>query len=115
MFETNADLKAMFSSLKHLKTPADLRASEMLETHALKVICVIDDTISNLDDMDYVIKLLQLTAHTHCRLFPHFDPEYLWVSVCGRPSFIGVGDGKGRGRGHVPPKYGKNIFRAIIM
>jgi len=28
-----------------------------------------------------------------------------------KSNFIGIGD---RGRGHVPPKFGKNIFRAII-
>jgi len=62
MFEMNADMKAMFSSLEHLTTIADLRASELLETHAMTVICTIDDVISNLDDMDYVIRLIATSS-----------------------------------------------------
>jgi len=79
MFETNVELKAMFSSLKNVTTTAELRTNKVLESHAMKVICVIDDAISNLDDMDYVIRLLELTAHKHCQRFPHFDAEYFWV------------------------------------
>ena len=87
MFETNAELKMMFSSFRHLTTTAELRSNKLLESHAMKVICIIDDTISNLDDMDYVIKLLQQIAHTHCQQFPYFDSEYFWVCelLCGRP------------------------------
>ena len=85
LFETNADLKGLFSNVRHVTTIAELRTSEVLETHVMKVMGVIDDTINNLDDMDYVIKLLQLTAHTHCQPYLHFDAKYFWVCEQFRP------------------------------
>jgi len=81
MFETNCDLKTMFASVKDIATIAEMRTSKLLETHAMKVIGTVEDTITNLDDMDYVIKLLQLTAHSHCQRYPHFDAKYFWVSA----------------------------------
>jgi len=82
LFEANADLKAMFSGLiKHATTTAELRASKLLETHAMKVMSTIDESVCNLDDMDYVMKLLQMTAHAHCQRFPHFDADYFWVCL----------------------------------
>ena len=79
LFEKNSDLKAMFSSVKQLTTIAELRFSKTFEAHVMKVICTIDDIITNLDDMDYVMKLLQMMAHTHCQRIPHLDAEYFWV------------------------------------
>jgi neuroglobin len=87
MFETNADIRTLFAGIKHLKTAADLRNSKLLEAHAMKVICTIDDAITNLDDMDYVIKMLQLSAQSHYARQPSFDPNYFWVcNVCQQHS-----------------------------
>jgi len=40
---------------------------------------LIDDIITNMDDMDYVIKVLQMNAHSHCQRFLHFDAKFFWV------------------------------------
>jgi hypothetical protein len=79
LFETNTDIRTLFAGIKHLKTAADLRNSKLLEAHAMKVICTIDDAITNLDDMDYVIKMLQMSAQAHYARQPGFDPNYFWV------------------------------------
>lgn len=79
LFETNADIRTLFSGIKHLKTSADLRNSKLLEAHAMKVICTIDDAIANFDDMDYVIRVLQQLAQSHCGRQSNFDPNYFWV------------------------------------
>lgn len=79
MFETNTDIKEMFSNMKHLKTVAELRNSKLVETHAMKVICTLDDAIINMDDMDYVIKTLQESAQSHCLRLARFDGSYFWV------------------------------------
>lgn len=67
--------------MKHLETISELRSSKLFESHALKVICTIDDAIINFDDMDYVNRHLQLAAQSHCHRVSNFDAELFWVSV----------------------------------
>lgn len=80
LFETNSDIKTMFSKLKMYETVAELRSSKILEDHAMKVICTIDDAIVNLDDMEYVTRMLQTVAQSHSNRFPNFDPEFFSVN-----------------------------------
>ena len=69
----------MFVKLKDFETVAELRSSKILEDHAMKVICTIDDAIVNLDDMEYVTSMLQTVAQSHSSRFPNFDPEFFLV------------------------------------
>ena len=79
LFETNSDIKTMFAKLKDYETVAELRSSKILEDHSMKVICTIDDAIANLDDMEYVNRMLQTIAQAHSTRFPNFDPEFFMV------------------------------------
>ncbi len=78
LFETNEDLKGMFSAFKELKNAQELRESRALENHAMMVMCTIDEALTNLDDMDYVIDLLKKIGRTHTR-FENYKPEIFWV------------------------------------
>jgi hypothetical protein len=69
----------MFAKFKDVETSAELRSSKVLEGHAMKVICTIDDAIVSFDDIDYVIKMLQTVAHSHSVRFPHFNQQFFWV------------------------------------
>jgi len=71
----------MFAKLKHVETIAELRTSKVLEGHAMKVICTIDDAIVNFDDMDYVLRMLETIAQSHSLRFPLFDPQFFSVSI----------------------------------
>ena len=44
----------------------------------LQVMCTIDEALTNLDDMDYVIDLLRKIGRTHTR-FENYKPEIFWV------------------------------------
>ncbi len=43
-----------------------------------QVMCTIDEALTNLDDMDYVIDLLRKIGRTHTR-FENYKPEIFWV------------------------------------
>lgn len=79
LFETNSDIKTMFTKLKDFETVAELRSSKILEDHAMKVICTVDDAIVNMDDMEYVSRMLQTVAQSHSTRFPNFDPDFFTV------------------------------------
>lgn len=79
LFETNSDIKTMFGMLKDYETVAELRSSKLFEDHAMKVICTIDDAIVNLDDMEYVTRMLQTVAQAHSTRFPNFNPDFFSV------------------------------------
>jgi neuroglobin len=76
LFETNRDIQDLFSGFKDVQSVADLRNSKVLEGHAMKVFCTIDDTIVNFDDMDYVFRMLQIVAQSHSTRFANFNPDY---------------------------------------
>ena len=76
----------MFGKLRDFETVAELRSSKILEEHAMKVICTIDDAIVNLDDMPYVSRMLQTVAQSHSSRFPNFNPDFFLVSA--RFSFL---------------------------
>jgi len=77
----------MFAKLRDFETVAELRSSKIFEQHAMKVICTIDDAIVNLDDMQYVNRMLQTVAQSHSSRFPNFNPEFFAVIgfLCGTP------------------------------
>ena len=79
LFETNEDLKDMFKKFGKLKYSAELRGSRDLQNHAKMVMCTIDEAITNLDDLDYVIDVLRKVGRSHTR-FEGYKPEIFWVT-----------------------------------
>ena len=69
----------MFGQFDSYETLADLRTSTILEGHAMKVISTLDEIITHLDDVDYVIGVLHQVAQSHCRRFPLFEAQLFGV------------------------------------
>lgn len=58
----------IFKDFKQLKTEDEMRANEALEKHATFVMATLDETISNIDNYDYVKDLTNRTGGSHQRL-----------------------------------------------
>lgn len=80
MFRTNTDSKCIFKKFKELKSDDELRVSETLEQHATGVMNVIDDTIMNIENVDYVFELLNSTGRKHIT-YEGFSQPFFWVST----------------------------------
>jgi hypothetical protein len=65
MFRANTDSKCIFKKFKELTSDDELRVSDTLEQHATGVMNVIDDTIMNIENVDYVFELLNATGRKH--------------------------------------------------
>ena len=72
-------MKDMFKKIGKLKYSAELRGSRDLQNHAMMVMCTIDEAITNLDDLDYVIDVLRKVGRSHTR-FEGYKPEIFWVT-----------------------------------
>jgi hypothetical protein len=70
----------MFERFRHLKTEDDIRVSEIVEKHAISVMGTLDELISNIDNVDYVLDVLKATGQSHQK-FPGFRAELIWVSI----------------------------------
>ena len=81
LFQQREEVKVMFEQFRSVGTD-DLYQSQSLENHALLVMNALDETISNMDDPDYLIDMLLATGKSHHR-FENFQPDIFWV---GRPS-----------------------------
>lgn len=77
MFRTNTDSKCIFKKFKELTSDDDLRVSETLEQHATGVMNVIDDTIMNIENVDYVFELLNSTGRKHST-YEGFSQPFFW-------------------------------------
>ncbi|CAG2251273.1 NGB [Mytilus edulis] len=75
IFETHADLKKFFFMVENCTTIAEMRESKGLAKHVLMVMNTLDDTIYNLNDMQYVIDLLYDIGKQH-RTFSDFRREF---------------------------------------
>ncbi|CAC5361088.1 neuroglobin-1-like [Mytilus californianus] len=75
IFETHADLKKFFFMVENCSTIAEMRESKGLAKHVLMVMNTLDDTIYNLNDMQYVIDLLYDIGKQH-RKFSDFRREF---------------------------------------
>ncbi|KAL8585162.1 hypothetical protein ACOMHN_013177 [Nucella lapillus] len=73
LFEKNTDLLRFFTTLQSYKTLSELRTSSVLEGHVRGVMMTVDEAITNLDDANYTINMLQAVGQTHIR-FDGFDP-----------------------------------------
>jgi hypothetical protein len=89
MFETRADVMAMFEQFRSVDK-ADLGSSRALENHALLVMNALDEAIANMDDPEYLIDLLLSTGKSH-RRFDNFSTIIFWVSkVYQRSQLFGL-------------------------
>jgi len=79
MFETRADVMAMFEQFRSVDK-ADLGTSQALENHALLVMNALDEAITNMDDPEFLIDMLLTTGKSHQR-FENFGMQIFWVSV----------------------------------
>ena len=78
MFRNNADLKNLFKNFKSLPDDA-LRENEALEAHGTLVMSVIDEAITNIDNVDHVLQVCNRIGGTHNR-FAGFRADLFWVS-----------------------------------
>ncbi|XP_076443112.1 myoglobin-like [Babylonia areolata] len=77
LFKNNADLLHLFSDFKHLQTEDDFRNNETVEHHATLVMTTLDETITHIDNYDYVTEVLRKTADTHAHI-KGFQSRYFW-------------------------------------
>lgn len=80
MFETRAEVKAMFEQFRTVDNVADLYSDQALENHALLVMNALDEAISNMDDEAYLMSMLLNTGRSHLR-FENFSASIFWVSI----------------------------------
>ena len=79
MFKSHNDTKQLFKDFRHIECEDELRMSETLEKHGTKVIEIIDDVITSIENVDYVFDLLKTTGKMH-KNFTGFNPNLFWVS-----------------------------------
>lgn len=61
---------------------SQLRESKDLENHVKQVMYTLDEAISSLEDVDFVVKLLHAVGNSHRRLESRgFNPAIFWVSL----------------------------------
>lgn len=77
MFRTTTDTKAIFKKFRDLKNDDELRVSEQLEQHATRVMNVIDETIMNIENVDYILELLNSTGRKHST-YEGFTAPFFW-------------------------------------
>ncbi|XP_069117381.1 neuroglobin-like [Argopecten irradians] len=77
LFETNEELKGYFVDVSTCPTISDIRKSSKFEGHAVMVMHIIDDALSNLDDVTGVESLLLKIGESHTK-FSWFQSNYFW-------------------------------------
>ncbi|XP_033734278.1 neuroglobin-like [Pecten maximus] len=77
LFETNEELKPYFVDVSKCPTISDIRTSSKLEGHAVMVMNIIDDAMSNFDDITSIEGLLLNVGESH-RKFSWFKSNYFW-------------------------------------
>lgn len=74
LFKSNSYLIKIFNDFKQITTEDEMRANEALEKHATFVMATLDETISNIDNYDFVKDLSSRTGGSHQR-FSDFQKE----------------------------------------
>ena len=80
LFKSNSYLIKIFNDFKQITTEDEMRANEALEKHATFVMATLDETISNIDNYDFVKDLSSRTGGSHQR-FSDFQKENFKVSL----------------------------------
>ncbi|XP_071164317.1 cytoglobin-1-like isoform X2 [Mytilus edulis] len=74
LFKNNSYLIQIFKDFKELETEDEMRENEELEKHATFVMSTLDETITNIDNFDYIKDLAHRTGNSHQR-FSEFQKE----------------------------------------
>ncbi|XP_052105313.1 cytoglobin-1-like [Mytilus californianus] len=74
LFKNNSYLIKIFKDFKQLETEDEMRENEELEKHATFVMSTLDETITNIDNFDYIKDLAHRTGNSHQR-FSDFQKE----------------------------------------
>ena len=104
LFRKNEELLTLFEKFSSLKISDDLRGNEILETHGMLVMEVLDECIEHLDDVDRVEAVCTRVGKAHARM-PGFNSSLFWVrlvacvGVCLVRSNLVVGEMKYSGSG----------------
>ena len=80
MFKRHEDIKQLFKKFRNLKTEDELRTSEALEKHGGTVMGVIDETITNIENVDCILGVLHNAGLIHGRV-EGFCANMLWVCM----------------------------------
>ena len=80
MFETNAEVAVMFVNFGNVEDISKLRQNKRLESHATMVMHVLDESISSMDDPEYVVDMLQSIGKSHRKL-SGFNPVFFEVNM----------------------------------
>ncbi|KAJ8308127.1 hypothetical protein KUTeg_013004 [Tegillarca granosa] len=78
MFKANGNVRPLFTRFQHLKTDDELRVDETLEKHATIVMEKLDETIDNVENVDYIKERLATVGKSHLSVHKDFTPEYFW-------------------------------------
>jgi len=81
MFRSGDDTKALFNKFRNIQSEDELRINDNLESHGTKVLEVIDEVISHIENVDDVLNLLSVTGKMHIK-FQGFTPSMFYVSDC---------------------------------
>ena len=79
MFKKNEDIKKIFKKFEHLKNDDEYRMDETFEKHATIVMGTLDEIISNIDNVDYILDVLKVTGQTHVKI-ENFRQDFIMVS-----------------------------------
>ena len=81
LFETNDEVRGMFAKVIKNLNVTDLRESKELENHVKQVMYTLDEAISSLEDVDFVVNMLHSVGKGHRRLVEAggFNPNVFWV------------------------------------
>lgn len=79
MFKANGNVRPLFTRFQHLKTDDELRLDETLEKHATIVMEKLDETIDNVENVDYIKERLASVGKSHLSVHKDFKPELFWV------------------------------------
>ena len=77
-FQSNHQMKGLFSKFSAVEINDTLRENEVLEQHGMLVMSVIDDAITDINNVDKVEEMLMRTRNKHAAM-TEFQNDFFWV------------------------------------
>ena len=77
-FQQNMEMKELFANFRYVELDDAMRENEALEAHGTLVMTVIDEVISNINDVDKTVDMLKRIHNQHLG-FQGFHSEFFWV------------------------------------
>ncbi|XP_041353238.1 globin-5-like [Gigantopelta aegis] len=79
LFRSNNGLQHLFKEFRDIDSNDDLRTNELLAKHSNLVMALLDETICNIDNVDYVLEIISRAGKSHAR-FEGFTPDlFVWM------------------------------------